>query len=287
MSNAQQEFVNNFSHVVSEVLYKNLDGEIFEKIGFSLKSSSPIREIESLKNNNALYKIEYATGSRLGNLMLLIPEELIANIADAIMGGSGRDAYKGVLSELETNSILKLIEKIFKRVENRYKSDYNQELVFSATPQLLLKEMPEYQTISENSSFNFIVNSLLSLNDDQEFKIELLFDLAPLEGLMNDLGLSKTSAQKKKQSTSPLTVENLSGIQINITSELGRASVPVKYAMELTRGSLVKLDTQNNSDIIVFANGIEFAYAQLVVVEDNFGLKITRVISPEERLKRI
>lgn len=287
MNNAQQDFINNFSHVVSEQLYKNLDGETFEKIGFAVKSSSKIQDADSLKRNNAIYKVEYATGARLGAMIVLIPEDLIANIADALMGGTGRDVYTGVLSELEVNSILKLIEKIFKRVETSYKNEYSQELVFSSSPMFFLKEMPEYEAIFEDSAFDFAINTTLSLNDDQAYKIDLLLNTNSLEGLMSDLGLSKSSAQKKQQVASPLSVETLSDIQINITAELGRTRVPIKYALELSRGSLVELDTQNNSDVIVFANGIEFAYAQLVVVEDNFGLKITRVISAEERLKHI
>ena len=53
----------------------------------------------------------------------------------------------------------------------------------------------------------------------------------------------------------------------------------------LVSGSIIELDTYDNADIKVFANGLEVAKAQVVVVDDHFGIKITKLISPEERYK--
>ena len=105
--------------------------------------------------------------------------------------------------------------------------------------------------------------------------------------MMKDLGVTKINSQTKKIGSSSLDVTRLADVKINITAELGRTRVPIKYALELVRGSLVELDVLNGSDIKVFANDIEFAYAQVVAVEDNFGLKITKIIAPEERLDSI
>ena len=102
---------------------------------------------------------------------------------------------------------------------------------------------------------------------------------------MDDLGLYRSNSAAKKESISKMDIDRLADVKINITAELGRARVPIKYALELVRGSLIELDTLNNADIKVFANGIEFARAQIVAVEEDFGLKITQVISPEERLE--
>jgi flagellar motor switch protein FliN/FliY len=55
----------------------------------------------------------------------------------------------------------------------------------------------------------------------------------------------------------------------------------------LTKGSILELDTYENSDIKVYANGLEVARAQVVVVDEHFGIKITKIISPEERFNDI
>lgn len=291
MNNTQQELLNEFFKIfidsVDKTLVKNLDADTCPKVQFTLVSSSEIRNAEDLKENNAIYRIDYATGNRQGSLVVLIPEELIAVISDIFTGGSGEDAYKGSISEIETNSISKILEKVFKHIESDFKKQYEHDLAFSADSKLLLKEMPNYEVNPEDLAFDLLISTKLSLSENKEYGISILQSIQILEGLINDLGLSPSNLPGKKAAIASLDVNCLSDVKINITAELGRTRVPIKYALELVRGSLVELDTLNNSDIKVFANGIEFAHAQVVAVEDNFGLKITKIISPEERMQNI
>lgn len=280
------DFFQVFTESVTNTLTKNLDTDICNKVQFSMESLSAVQNMESLKTGNAIYKRDYATGSHQGALIILIPEELIAFISDVLTGGSGEGAYKGSLSEIETNSILNVLEKSFKEIESDFKKQHEQTLAFSADPVILLKEMPEYSINSDDSSFDFSISNTLTLTEDKEFTIEVVTSFDSLETFMDDLGFSKSGASKKKGLMS-LDLKCLSDVKIHVTAELGRTRVPIKHALELVRGSLVQLDTVNNSDIKVFANGVEFAYAQVVALEDNFGLKITKIISPEERLEHI
>lgn len=280
------DFFQVFTESVTNTLSKNLDTDICNKIQFSMESLSAVQNMESLKTGNAIYKRDYATGNNQGSLIILIPEELIAFIADVLTGGSGEGAYKGSLSEIETNSILNVLEKSFKEIESDFKKQHEQTLAFSANPVLLLKEMPEYSINTDDSSFDFSISNTLTLTEDKEFTIEVVTSFNSLETFMDDLGFSKNGSSKKK-GLMALDLRCLADVKIHVTAELGRTRVPIKHALELVRGSLVQLDTVNNSDIKVFANGVEFAYAQVVALEENFGLKITKIISPEERLERI
>lgn len=287
----QNELIINFFQVfnksIEKTLSKNLDSEVCPKILSETISSSKVKNIEDLKGDNAIYRLDYVIGNRQGVLAVLIPEELLANISDILTGGNGKDAYKGSLSEIETNSSLNILEKVFKNAEEDFKKKYDLDLVFSASPVLLLKEMPEYNVNSENSFFDFLINNSLSLTADNKYNVEVVLSNNAVENLLKDLGLSQPVASSKSTDISSLNVSRLSDVKINITAELGRTRVPIKYALELVRGSLVELDTLNDSDIKVFANGIEFARAQVVAVEDNFGLKITKIVSPEERLESV
>lgn len=287
----QYDHINNFLQIfidsVNKTLPKNLDTETCTKINFSINSSSKISDADSLKEDNIIYQLDYTTGERQGVLIVLIPEELLAAVSDILTGGNGEDVYKGTLSEIETNSTAKIFDKIFRNLEEAFKQKYDSNLIFSANPILLLKEMPEYIISSENTSFNFLVTNTLTLSENKEYNVRFLLNLQSVESLMKDLGLLKTNVSSQKTDVSLLDVSRLADVKINITAELGKTRVPIKYALELVRGSLVELDTLNNSDIKVFANGIEFAHAQVVAVEDNFGLKITKIISPEERLENI
>lgn len=285
------EIISNFFQIFSDsvagTISKNLDTDICNKIEFTMMSSSETHDVENLKADKAIYMLDFTTGKQPGTLIVLIPEELISVISDILTGGSGKDVYKGSLSEIETNSSLKILEKIFKGIESDFKKRYDHDLIFSANPVLLLKEMPEYRIDTEEYPFDFLIANTLILSDDKKYDVGLILNAHVVEDLLDELGLSKPASSAKKTDISSLDVTRLADVKINITAELGRTRVPIKYALELVRGSLVELDTLNNSDIKVFANGIEFAHAQVVAVEDNFGLKITKIISPEERLGNI
>lgn len=282
------KYLQKFDDSVKKTLTKNLDADACPKLDFVVDNSSKISDAEGLKDNRVVYQLDYTTGSRQGSLAILIPEEFLSVVSDLLTGGEGDKAvYKGSLSEIEINSTTKIFDKIFRELEEDFKREYDSNLVFSTNPVLLLKEMPEYVVTSAIEPFNFLVNNTLTLSDDKEYKIDFILTLSAVENIMKDLGLTTSSVATKKMDLSAVDISRISDVKIHITAELGRTRVPIKYALELIRGSLVELDTMNNSDIKVFANGVEFANAQVVAVDDNFGLKITKIISPEERLEQI
>lgn len=276
-----------FDDSVVRVLKENLDEDVCKDIAFESKSIETPEDTESLKENNIIFKTEYATGQNQGALALLIPEEAISNIADIIMGGKGDKKFKGTVTELEINSVTDLLNKFFKDAENSFKHSYTQDLAFSSKHSFITKEMPDFVINQETMAFDFVVEYELKLDEDKKYKILLLLNTENATKLTIDLGLLKVNSTIKKINISSLDIDRISDVKINITAELGRTRVPIKYALELVRGSLIELDTLNNADIKVFANGVEFAYAQVVAIEDNFGLKITKIISPNERLECI
>ena len=82
-------------------------------------------------------------------------------------------------------------------------------------------------------------------------------------------------------------LEMLLDIKLELTVELGRCELPIKKILELTRGSIIELDKIAGEPVSLFANGKHVANGEVVVIEDNFGLRITSIIDPENRLKGI
>ncbi len=80
-------------------------------------------------------------------------------------------------------------------------------------------------------------------------------------------------------------LELLMDIKLQLTVELGRCQLPVKKVLELTRGSIVELDKVAGESVELYANGKHIANGEVVVIEDNFGLRITSISEPEERIK--
>ena len=82
-------------------------------------------------------------------------------------------------------------------------------------------------------------------------------------------------------------LELLMDIKLELTVELGRCQLPVKKVLELTRGSIIELDKVAGESVELFANGKHVANGEVVVIEDNFGLRITSITDPEERIKTL
>lgn len=76
-------------------------------------------------------------------------------------------------------------------------------------------------------------------------------------------------------------------IKLKLTVELGRAELPIKKVLELTRGSIIELDKIAGEPVELYANGKLVAKGEVVVIEDNFGLRITSIVSPDDRIKNL
>lgn len=79
----------------------------------------------------------------------------------------------------------------------------------------------------------------------------------------------------------------LMDIKLQLTVELGRTELPIKKVLELTRGSIIELEKVAGEPVELYANGKLVAHGEVVVIEDNFGLRITSITDPEDRIKGI
>ncbi|MBC7545599.1 MAG: flagellar motor switch protein FliN [Candidatus Sericytochromatia bacterium] len=75
-------------------------------------------------------------------------------------------------------------------------------------------------------------------------------------------------------------LELVRDVRLNITVELGRAQLPLKEVLQLGDGSLIKLDRLAGEPVDMVVNGRLVAQGEVVVIGNNFGVKITNVIRP-------
>ncbi len=76
-------------------------------------------------------------------------------------------------------------------------------------------------------------------------------------------------------------------VPVQLSLELGRTRISIRDLLQLGEGSVVKLNRPPGEPLDVFVNDCLVARAEVVVVNDRFGMRITDVVSPEERLKRL
>lgn len=76
-------------------------------------------------------------------------------------------------------------------------------------------------------------------------------------------------------------------VPLQITVELGRARKTIKEILDLTNGSIVELDKLAGEPVDIEVNGKYLAKGEVVVIDENFGVRITDIVSPEERAQRL
>ena len=76
-------------------------------------------------------------------------------------------------------------------------------------------------------------------------------------------------------------------IPVQISAELGRTKLTIKHLLQLAHGSVVELDAMAGEPLDVLVNGTLIAQGEVVVVNDKFGIRLTDIVTPSERLKRL
>ena len=76
-------------------------------------------------------------------------------------------------------------------------------------------------------------------------------------------------------------------VPLSVTVELGRTNKSIKDILELTNGSIVELDKLAGEPVDINVNGKFLAKGEVVVIDENFGVRITDIVSPEERAARL
>ena len=76
-------------------------------------------------------------------------------------------------------------------------------------------------------------------------------------------------------------------IPVQISVELGRTRITIKNLLQLAHGSVVELDAMAGEPMSVFVNGTLIAQGEVVVVNDKFGIRLTDIITPSERMRKV
>jgi flagellar motor switch protein FliN/FliY len=93
---------------------------------------------------------------------------------------------------------------------------------------------------------------------------------------------SPTSAQ-----TTANDLNMILDIPVQLTVELGRTKIPIKHILQLGQGSVVELDAMAGEPMDVLVNGYLIAQGEVVVVNDRFGIRLTDIVTPSERMRRL
>jgi len=82
-------------------------------------------------------------------------------------------------------------------------------------------------------------------------------------------------------------IDRILDVPVQLTAELGRTRITIKNLLQLSQGSVVELDGLAGEPMDVFINGYLIAQGEVVVVNDKFGIRLTDIITPSERIQKL
>lgn len=92
---------------------------------------------------------------------------------------------------------------------------------------------------------------------------------------------------KNKLNDTQNDIDFILDIPVQLTVELGRTKIAIKNLLQLAQGSVVELDGMAGEPMDVLVNGCLIAQGEVVVVNDKFGIRLTDIITPAERIRKI
>ncbi len=97
----------------------------------------------------------------------------------------------------------------------------------------------------------------------------------------------KEFSSKGSQTETHNDIDFILDIPVQLTVELGRTKIAIKNLLQLAQGSVVELDGLAGEPMDVLVNGCLIAQGEVVVVNDKFGIRLTDIVTPAERIRKL
>ena len=134
------------------------------------------------------------------------------------------------------------------------------------------------------------------MSDDQDTMDEWAAALAEAEGSDSDEASSDaklaeldelSDAKHEFSADEKRKLDTILDIPVTISMEVGRSKINIRNLLQLNQGSVVELDRLAGEALDVKVNGTLIAHGEVVVVNEKFGIRLTDIISPSERIRKL
>ncbi len=99
--------------------------------------------------------------------------------------------------------------------------------------------------------------------------------------------VSDTSAVASEEQAAPSSIDLVSEIPVKVSAELGHTSLPIREILGLGPGSVIELNRLAGESIDLLVNGVLVGRGDVVIVNENFAIRITEIVNPKERLSSL
>ncbi len=105
-------------------------------------------------------------------------------------------------------------------------------------------------------------------------------------------GVAPVELDELQDESQPLNLENpdldvILDIPVTISMEVGSTEIAIRNLLQLSQGSVIELDRMAGEPLDIKVNGTLIAHGEVVVVNERFGIRLTDVVSPSERIRKL
>ncbi|GBF23467.1 chemotaxis protein CheC [Candidatus Gastranaerophilus sp. (ex Termes propinquus)] len=208
-----------------------------------------------------------------------MPKDFVAVLSEILTGADAVSEGIETLTEVQINTYIGLFSSVAKNMQLLFRNLYDEGLDIVPDNKLILDTDEQYDKVF-GTKLNLAITYSLSFNDKKKYSITLICDKDTFIKSLVRLGLHQEEYPEANIDVSQLG--RVSDIKVKLYVELGGTKIPLKRVLEIDNGSVVELDSFANSDVDVYADNVKVANAQIVAVEDNYGVKITKIISRDK-----
>jgi flagellar motor switch protein FliN/FliY len=301
-------FNSNASGVLSTITNQTIEFEVKNYSDFSFESIEANIPIPCL-----LCNITFASKSDF-QMNIIIAKELAASLADLMMLGTGDAEYNE-----EHNDAL---QELFNQVLGSLKTELDGDGIAAAgtvqevqlTDMELHKEFMSDNKMIElgfellgNPAFTYLIFDPTALKTMDDLIAKHLSDSSPMSNVGGDFGGSSGVSSAKSSgpavsvqrasfaeieevrpsNSKNINIDHLMDIPLPVTVELGSKDMRIKEILGLGQGSVVELNKLAGDLVDLKINGKKFAVGEVMVVDENYAVRIVSLISREERIRTL
>ncbi|KPU44658.1 flagellar motor switch protein FliN [Oxobacter pfennigii] len=275
---------------------------------------------ESFQVPNIAIEVKFSSGLGGANLLVLkVPDAAV--IADLMMGGSGVYAG-GELSEIHMSAVSEAMNQMIGSAATSMATMFSREVNITPPNAILWDDNAQKlsNTMSEDEkiiqvAFRLTVGNLIDSEIMQILPVETGRSIIEAmtatykedskepqsQPVVEQVVDTKVSTEEEvpvhkaqfmpfeapKGQAMPKNIDLILDVPIEVSVILGRTRKTIKEILELNTGSLIELDKLVEEPVEILINGKKVAEGEVVVVNENFGIRITNIISNVERVKNL
>ncbi|MBS1715059.1 MAG: flagellar motor switch protein FliN [Armatimonadetes bacterium] len=295
MPRIAQDVLNKLSTVVGQV-WQTVSTTVSEAAGFAVNFSNPLvlattgADIQA-EVNSPRFVITFSFASQPENgMMVFLSPDTVADLYASLKGEMPQTVDEGLVADVRP-----VLEAIVQGICLGVGSARNEPMVASGLT--VRYQIPTLTTSMQKSEELVRCNVPVSYEEFSGTVVWLLdsevgYHVAGVEpGDERSPFASVSGSGSANGADAPMFDESgleiIMDIPLDVSVELGRVKLQVREVLELGAGSIVEIDKAAGEPVDVLVNGRLVARGEVVVIDDNFGVRITEILSVHERLMKL